>query len=280
MLRSNPPSVDFLILGAGWTSIFLIPQLNFAAITHAESTTTGRDGTIPFKFEPDSTSTTPFKRLPSAKTILITFPLTGTGQSQRITDLYRKIHGDENCWIQLGSTEIFNQCDDWNDDNSPYDSSNSRAIAEDELRNCVNGCVLNLAGLYGGNRVPRRWLPRIAKTKEDVKARKAVHFIHGEDVARAIVAVHKKYTPGKRWIIADLRVYDWWDLIQNWGGKVVDEEELETMKSAEYLKWVGELMVEEELKALPRTPEMLGRKLDSRQFWAFMEVWPHQGRMT
>ena len=280
MLRSKPPSVDFLILGAGWTSIFLIPQLKSAAVTHAATTTTGRDGTIPFKFEPDSSDTIPFKRLPSAKTILITFPLIGTGQSKRITDLYRNVHGDENRWIQLGSTEIFNQRDNWNDDSSPYDTSNSRAIAEDELRNCVDGCVLNLAGLYGGNRIPRKWLSRIAKTKEDVKARKAVHFVHGEDVAKAIIAVHKKYTPGKRWIIADLRVYDWWDLIQTWGGEAGNEEEQETMENADYVKWVGELMVEEGLKALPRPPEILGRKLDSRWFWKHMEVWPCQGRLV
>ncbi|OCK76979.1 hypothetical protein K432DRAFT_132018 [Lepidopterella palustris CBS 459.81] len=275
MLRTTPSHVDFLILGAGWTSTFLLPLLTTSQITHAATTTTGHDNTIPFRFNPASHDTAPYSRLPSAKTVLITFPLTGPGQSRLLTSLYRQVHGDENYWIQLGSTGIFNQNEDWNDDDSPYDSSNPRAIAEDELRACVGGCVLNLAGLYGGTRVPRNWLSRIAKSKEDVKAKKAVHFIHGADVARAIVAAHGQMTFGKRWILADLRVYDWWDLIQSWDRETDEERK----KRGNYAKWVGELMVEDGVRALPRPVEELGRKLDSRGFWECMGIWPSQGRL-
>jgi hypothetical protein len=186
----------------------LIPELEDTDISYAATTTTGRDNTIPFKFDPSSGDAEPYKRLPAAQTVIITFPLVGHTQSKTIVGLYRSVHGAKNNWVQLGSTGIFNKLPDgWSDDNAPYDKEDKRAIAEDELLS-LHGCVLNLCGLYGGERVPARWLPRIVQSKDDVRKRGAVHFIHGEDVARAIIATHRKFTPGKRWIVADLRVYE------------------------------------------------------------------------
>lgn len=282
MLHQKPHPVDMLILGAGWTSTFLIRQLETRKISHAETTTTGREGTIPFKFDPKSSDEEPYKTLPAARTVLVTFPLVGKGQSKHITTLYRSMHGAENNWIQLGSTGIFNQEPEWSTEDSAYDRSDARAIAEDELRVCVGGCVLDLAGLYGGVRKPRTWIPRLAKSKEDVRRRKAVHFVHGEDVARAVVAVHGNFTRGRRWIIADLRVYDWYDLIMSFSALAEDEQESEEEAQQRLLfgKWVGELMVEEGVKALPRELNALGRKLDSRGFWKHMGVWPRHMRLA
>lgn len=282
MLREQMKDVDVLILGAGWTSTFLIPQLNDKKIPHAETTTTGRDGTIPFQFDPDSGNAEPYKRLPSARTVLVTFPLVGHSQSKNIMGLYRSVHGAQNNWIQLGSSGIFNQLpNDWSTDDSAYDKSDKRAIAEDELLE-LGGCVLNLSGLYGGQRVPRTWLPRLGKSKDDVRKRGAVHFIHGEDVARAIIATHRKFTPGKRWILADLRVYDWYDLILSFsvlaeGGQDSPQEQ-ETRQ--QFGKWVLELMEEEGIRALPRDLCSLGRKLDTRGFWKYHGVWPQHRRLA
>lgn len=211
----------------------------------------------------------------------MTFPLNGKGPSQLITSLYRKVHGDANRWIILGSSGIFS-APHWNDCNSPHDTESPRAIAEDELLG-LGGCVLNLAGLYGGERNPKNWVTRVAKTKEEVKGKKALHLIHGEDVSRAIVAVHKKFTAGKRWLLTDLRVYDWWDLIQDWGVDIkhapADTSGGEAGEELQYAKWVVELMGEENLRALPRNAENLGRVLDSRAFWLEMDLWPSQGRV-
>lgn len=284
MLRQKPKEIELLILGAGWTSNFLIPLLDAEKVSHAETTTTGRAGTIPFKFDPESNDVEPYMGLPPARTILITFPLRGHGQSKQLTSLYQHAHASDlhPHWIQLGSTGIFNQLpNDYSDDNSPYDASDSRAIAEDELRS-LGGTALDLSGLYGGERQPRNWIPRLAKNKEDVRKRGAVHFIHGEDVARAILACHRKFEPGRRWIIADLRVYDWYDLIMSFsalaedGKESVDEREMRL----QFAKWVGELMVEEGVKALPRLMEDLGRKLDSRGFWEFHGLWPRHRRLA
>ncbi|KAJ9636261.1 hypothetical protein H2201_006240 [Coniosporium apollinis] len=278
-----PDSVDLLILGAGWTSTFLIPLLSRFKISHAATTTTGRDNTIPFKFDPSSNTLDQYKALPSAKTVLITFPLTGTGQSQLLTRSYRQIHGGSNNWIQLGSTGIYKNDSEWSDENSPYDTSNARAIAEDELLSHASGCVLNLAGLYGGSRDPKNWITRVAKTKDEVKKKGALHLIHGEDVAQAILGVHERFTPGKRWIITDLHVYDWWDLIESWGAEAKERARetmgVEVAEKLEFVKWVGELMVEEGVRALPRDVETLGRRLDSREFWRTVGVWPSQGRV-
>jgi hypothetical protein len=281
MLREQMKEVDLLILGAGWTSTFLIPQLEDTEITYAATTTSGRDGTIPFKFDPDSGDAEPYKRLPAAQTVLITFPLVGHSQSKTIVGLYRSIHGAKNNWVQLGSTGIFNKLPkDWSADDAPYDKEDKRAVAEDELL-ALHGCVLNLSGLYGGERVPATWLPRIIKSKDDVRKRGAVHFIHGEDVARAIIATHRKFTPGKRWIVADMRVYDWFDLIMSFNAMTessTTKEELET--GQKFTQWVGELMEEQGIRALPRDMDTLGRKLDSRGFWYHHGLWPRHKRLA
>ncbi|KAI8943238.1 hypothetical protein NX059_001260 [Plenodomus lindquistii] len=280
MLREQMKEVDILILGAGWTSTFLIPELEREKISYAATTTTARDNTIPFKFIPDSGNAEEYKRLPAAKTVLITFPLVGHTQSKTIVGLYRSIHGAHNNWVQLGSTGIFNQLpNDWSTDDSAYDKHDARAIAEDELLQ-LHGCVLNLSGLYGGARVPRTWLPRLGKSKDDVRKRGAVHFIHGEDVARAIVATHRKFTPGKRWIIADLRVYDWYDLIMSFSAMTETDGPEAKETAQQFATWVGELMEEEGIRALPREMSVLGRKLDSRGFWNHHGVWPRHKRLA
>ncbi|GME40940.1 hypothetical protein GTA08_BOTSDO00549 [Neofusicoccum parvum] len=283
MIRMSPKAVDLLILGSGWTATFLIPQLDQDAISWAATTTTGHDGTIPFKFDPSSSDKEQYDKLPSAKTVLVTFPLKGSGQSRQLTSMYRKSHGDENNWIQLGSSQIFAD-PHWNTSDSSYDTKNDRAVAEDELRECVSGCVLNLSGLYGGSRRPNTWVTRVAKTKDQVKAKNALHLVHGEDVARAIIAVHRKFTPGKRWVVTDLHVYDWWDLIHAWAPEA-EEKAKETLGEEEaakldYRKWVAELMEEGHVRALPRSAETLGRVIDSRSFWKTVGSWPIRGRVV
>ena len=66
--------VDLLILGAGWTSTFLIPLLTHKKIKYAATTRNGRDNTIRFQFDPELSDPAPFNVLPEAETVLITFP--------------------------------------------------------------------------------------------------------------------------------------------------------------------------------------------------------------
>jgi hypothetical protein len=222
--------VALLILGAGWTSQFLLPLLDSEHITHAATTTTGRNGTIKFIFSPTSNNLEPYRCLPQAKYILVTFPLNGPGQSKHLRDMYLQTHhsastttsgphdapsGDTTKFIQLGSTGIYQIPNQslWVTRHSEYDKKNERAVAEDELLS-FGGCVLNLSGLWGGERKPRNWVSRVAASKEQLAGKKSLHMIHGVDVARAIIAVVRDFTPGERWVcrVSRLSVYSFYYL--------------------------------------------------------------------
>lgn len=259
--------------------------------------------------EPGSEDLTQYENLPNARTILISFPLKGSGQSQELVGKYEFTHSNDRSegftldhskgqwhWIQLGSTGIF-KATVWNDESSPYDKSSARAQAEDELLSLVGqrACVLNLSGLYGGERQPKNWVTRVAKTKAETKAKTCVHLINGRDVARAVLLTHQKFDEvgGKRWILTDLQCYDWWALFMMWGGyareKILKEEreaggaeeaEGDGEGKYEYERWVLESMQEEEVRALPRDKEMLGRKVDGRAFWSTVGSCPEVGRVV
>lgn len=100
----------------------------------------------------------------------------------------------------------------------------------------------------------------------------SLHMIHGNDVARAILAVYSKFDKaiGERWILTDGRVYDWWDLASSWGSPASKEGEERGPQAA----WVRELMREEGIRALPRDIGLLGRALDAREFWETFELTP------
>lgn len=151
----------------------------------------------------------------------------------------------------------------------------------------LGGCVMNLAGLYGGSRQPKNWVGRVAKTKEQLAGKGALHLIHGRDVARGVVGVVKSSIGdgqaklfGRRWIVADGVSYDWWTLVWNWMGQSGAEaqedgtDEEKNQEKSKYRSWVLELMEEQNVKALPRDTELLGRKLDSRGFWRAIGIAP------
>ena len=291
---TTPPSkstepVTLLILGAGWTYQFLQRRLCDEKIAHAATTTSGRDDTIVFKFDPESDDREPFNRLPKAECVLVTFPLKGKGPSKKLLDMYETTHPGSSGtkWIQLGSTGIWTAAT-WNSASSPIDPANERGAAEDELIS-LGGCVLNLAGLYGGAREPRNWVARVAKTKEQLASKGALHLVHGVDVARAVVGVlkHKadaKNFFGRRWIVADCVSYDWWSLVWDWTGERHDnddhpgrdQDEERLREKSKYGQWVWELMDENNVRGLPRSVEILGRKLDSREFWNAIGLLPEK----
>lgn len=102
-----------LILGAGWTSTFLIPLLQTHNITYTATSRPARPkpDTIPFEFDPTLDDPEPFRGLPKAQTVLITFPIKIKGGSERLVRLYEETHkedeGIQTRYIQLGSTGIW-----------------------------------------------------------------------------------------------------------------------------------------------------------------------------
>ncbi|KAL9093725.1 MAG: hypothetical protein Q9159_000026 [Coniocarpon cinnabarinum] len=273
MLKTDPNDVDILILGAGWTSQFLIPLLKSHNVSYAATTRDGRDGTIPFVFDPEDEKLGGVDRLPGAETVVVTFPLKGEGPSAKLIEAYRHIHGPDNNWIQLGSTGIWKDTTGWTNRYSPYDTTNERAVAEDEFMS-FGGVALNLSGLYGGERQPRNWLTRLFPTKESLQQKGAVHLIHGQDVARAIFLTHSNFQKlkGQRWILTDLRVYEWWDLALSWDRDDADEP-------GQIAKWVLQCMDSNEIKALPRDTSSIGRRVDGREFWSVVGSAPSIGRV-
>lgn len=279
---------DVLILGAGWTATFLIPLLKKQDYSFAATTTDGRkvadSETIKFKFDADADDAEKsIGHLPLAKNVLITFPLTSAKQVEFLVNTYSKTHKrqtDDIHFIQLGSTGIW-QIDQktlWVSRCSPYDTKNARAIAEDELIK-LGGTSLNLAGLWGGERKVQNFVDRIIKTKEDVKSRTSLHMIHGLDVSRAILAVIDQWdtAKGQRWMLTDGFVYDWYALLLGWADLSKDGSAAE--EPSKQAQWVLELMDEEQVWALPRSANTLGRCYYGREFWTTFELTPLKSRL-
>ncbi|CZT42044.1 uncharacterized protein RSE6_01875 [Rhynchosporium secalis] len=298
--KPSPEEVEILILGAGWTSTFLIPLLKSKKISHAATTTTGRDGTIKFRFSlpnsdelAESDHLASYKALPTAKTVLIVFPLKGSEETNYLVSSYLQTRprtsSSSSTWqkiqpafIQLGSTGIWTIPDQptWVTRHSPYNTSDARAQAEDALL-ALGGCVLDLAGLWGGERNVRHWIDRVAASKEGLGTKKSLHMVHGIDVARGIVAVHERWekAKGERFMLTDLMVYDWWALILGFAGEL-DVENGTEERAEKQIKWIGELMQEQDVRALPRNMESLGRCYDSRDFWNTFGIMPTRSRLS
>ncbi|KAF8150189.1 hypothetical protein B0H34DRAFT_785335 [Crassisporium funariophilum] len=303
-------TVDILILGAGWTSTFLIPLCHERHLSVMATSRSGRDSTVQFEFNADSDDVAPFKALPSASTVLITFPIDKKGGSERLVRLYSESRAGQEKgvaaqFIQLGATSLWDPPENkWYDRHSPI-LSTPRGEAEEELlalSSSYPATVLNLAGLWGGSRSMRNWVGRVASTKEVLKNKGSIHMIHGLDVARAILAVHGSFSKarGQRWMLTDGRVYDWWDLASAWGSVPTKKPEslLDDVQKSSFsshssdtavsfldeehgpqAQWVRELMEETGVRALPRSAEVLGRALDGRDFWREFGLSPIRARL-
>lgn len=281
----NVPEVDVLVLGAGWTSQFLVKLFNEEKISYALTTTTGKinktcegkyDGSqiLQFAFQPD-----PFPRpddydrdlvqeqymgLPRAKTVIVTFKLEGQGQSEQLIRMYSKSHPHLLAnFIQLGSTGVFKEARLHSREDNTYERT-PRAIAEDEfIQN--GGSVLALAGLWGADRVPWNWVKKVANTKEKLRAKQALHLIHGWDVAVACRCMHANFYPGDRSIITDGKVYDWWVLI-GWWAEALSEDQGPDGSRLPYREWLTEIRREAGVSN-SRSKAQLGRVLTSDAFW-------------
>ena len=79
-------------------------------------------------------------------------------------------------------------------------------------------------------------------------------------------------------MLTDLIVYDWWALILGFAGEVDVENKNEERQKSQ-IKWVGELMEETNVRALPRSMEELGRCYDCREFWNLFGLMPARARI-
>lgn len=279
--------VDVLVLGAGWTSQFLVPLLEKENLSHALTTRTGAtkdccvrkydaSTIIPFAFDPKSEDERQYVQLPTAHYVIVTFKLEGGEAARKLVTTYERTHTGSIVpnWILLGSTGAYegNQMHDYKSDykHTPRTDAEDFVLKETGGR----GAVLCLAGLWGDQRMPSGWVKRVASTKEKLKQKTSLHLIHGSDVARACIAMTRTFEPG-RWIVTDKQVYDWWSLINGWADDLEKQAEpSEDGQKPEYKKWIAEVMQEEGIESLPRDNTRLGRTLDSSKFWEMVGIQP------
>ncbi|KAJ1339677.1 hypothetical protein BSLG_005710 [Batrachochytrium salamandrivorans] len=215
--------IPLLVLGKGFIGSYVVDLCTSSSIPVASTTTTGRDDTIPFKFDP-----------------LATLPSTQDDRSR------------SNVWL---------------DRHSPIDIESDARLQAEQTVLQSKGVVLNLAGLWGDKRHPRNWVNLIAPTKLALASKTSLHLVHGMDVARIVLAlISRPFSSGERWIVTDLNVYDWWQVVLAWSvqkqscNPVADENNPAI--------WVKELMEERGVRGLPRSSTDLLRALDSRDVWS------------
>lgn len=294
-----PSSVDILLLGSGWTASFLIPLLEHTRVRYAYTSRSPPDEKNPdddhkIQFElTDPVTIDSLCPLPRASTVVIIFPIKNLQQVDDLVYEYEELHGRTR-WIQLGSSGIWGS--GRNTSASPVDLTNARAAAEQRLLDITaahslhrkgapvgRAAILNLAGLYGGQRQPRNFASRIGATKEMLALKGSVHFVHGQDVARAILLLHQSKSVGwgHRWIVSDSRVYDWWPLFSFLRPALPDHPD-DSPETAQ--RWLKELVEENHIRILPRPiankpdqrlPHYLERGLDGHEFWSLFNTKPH-----
>ena len=108
-LDPYPDLVDLLILGAGWSSTFLIPLCVDRGISYAATSRRGTPNTLKFDFDPTVDNVEPFTVLPTAKTVLVTFPIATPGGAPKLVALYNQTHPRTlpTAFILLGTSSIF-----------------------------------------------------------------------------------------------------------------------------------------------------------------------------
>lgn len=93
-------------------------------------------------------------------------------------------------------------------DDVPRARAENAFLEFNSSKDAVQTSVLCLSGLWGHGRSPRRYVGRIAPTKESLAQLGSVHLVHGHDVARALLAMHEQWNKaaGQRWILTNERV--------------------------------------------------------------------------
>ncbi|KAJ1826319.1 hypothetical protein LPJ56_002238 [Coemansia sp. RSA 2599] len=271
--------LEVLILGRGFVGRYLEELLDAQGISFKSTTTDGRDGTIKWRL-PETTSFSPdkgnFSALPLAKSVVITFPLQGEAPAIYLLHGYLDHHASTDSsappqWVYLGSTRPFKEVPSTRYTKPDVSAGGPRVEAEELIIKSFNGHVLNLVGLWGGERVPEKW-SRFYTEKEKLRNRlkdRSLHLVHGADTARAILAVISKPDPsGGRWLVSDKRTYDMLEIligdprIRGFLEELLQEEDVRKLVGADK---IDDIQMGESQVTL---------RIDSSHFWKQYEIEP------
>ncbi|KAJ2579929.1 hypothetical protein GGH95_002856 [Coemansia sp. RSA 1836] len=270
-----------LVLGQGFVGKYLVELLKARDVDYASTTTTGRDGTIEWRLPEqtdDDTYDPPMP--PAAESVVVTFPLKGEAEARRLIAGYlqhhRKVHGSAYTpfWVYLGSTRPFKDTPSTRHTKPDMAAGGSRVEAEEYIISVHGGCVLNLAGLWGGERVPEKWA-RFYSDKEQLRGRlkdRSLHLIHGADVARAIYVIveHKDKASlfAGRWLVSDERVYD---ALQIFAGAEHVRSFLEDLLGEH---GVREMLGADKIDDIEMGASAVTTRIDSSHFWSQLQLKP------
>ncbi|ORX90757.1 hypothetical protein K493DRAFT_287689 [Basidiobolus meristosporus CBS 931.73] len=261
-------SVEILILGKGFVGQYTYDLCKRQDIAVAATTRDGRDGTYAWSLESSTES------LPTARTVVITFPVRTGAELRSLVEDYNKLHSIQPQYIFLSSTRPFDKLNSTR--HSPVDSKHTRFDTENAVFEApCNGSVLHLSGLWGGSRQPRNWL-RFFMTPEKLKnaiIARQLHLIHGADVAKAIVnGLHRHFTPGERWLLSDGKVYDRLELVRSWNNK----EQVEIIESLREDPAVASVIGTQPFEDIVVGAEKidLPRRLNPDEFWEHFQLSP------
>ncbi|RAL65540.1 hypothetical protein DID88_001105 [Monilinia fructigena] len=255
VIKGSNSTADVLILGAGWTSTFLIPLSSTEGNKIRLYDHYGSRWNLQFRFDSEGgdENRKQIHGLPTAKSVLVTFPLKGKGQSRLLVEQYSDTHsidslGDSGIYIILPI----------------YSTRKYRNIQHSRPKH-MGGCVLNLSGLWGGERNPKHWIERVAGTKEMLSGKQSLHMVHGLDVSRGVVGVIGNWekAKGQRFV------------------SELDEENRDEKMEGRQIRWIG-------LRTMLRLEGILGYfwsyaceikdLIKSRRLYFFFEIRPFGNR--
>ena len=249
---------EVLILGLGWTGKYIFDDCISNNLNVLATTTTGRDNTIKFAFDSE-TSMAEIMQLPRSQSIVITFKITDLNG---ISKLFKGLSANQRSpnIILLGSTRPWTASED-----SPWCDITSAVIPDEryeaeKMHLSLGGCVLNLAGLFGGTRHPKNWIERVAPSRQALSMKKSVHLIHGKDISRLVLKIFENFK-NERFLVTDMRVYDWLEIVLVYGNE-------------EQRGWVREIVQGEKIRSLPREHLLLERCIDSAHTWKEFNMLP------
>lgn len=308
------PHVDVLLLGSGWTSAWLLPELFSQDITFAYTNRTGTKppwlalpGHHPVKWTCPGAGESriqwrrSFKDLPVARLVVVVMALNDDVAAKELISSYHAYVHEKSAgaaerpkFCILSSTGAYGKGRHTSADRPPISGASPRYIAESALLSTFKRdiVVLSLAGLYGGStRHPLNWLSKVAGDEEKLGTKGSLHLVHGKDVTQAVLGVwhqlehsgrnDKSSVWGQRWIVTDGRVYDWWQL-------ALELPPQDSEDRSKYAKWVNKLKSQHGVKHLPRPvgsaeqgpPQYLDRELSSDSFWEVIGKKPSVGPAT
>lgn len=192
-----------VILGGGYVGRQLQARHPGAVVTHRPATPRG-DRELPFDLDTPAT----WVGLPTeGADVVWTFP---ARPLDAVQDFHRLKLATSRTLIVLGSTSAYQVREPGEvvTEDTPLDLSQGRVQGEEWLR-AQGATVLQLAGIYGPDRRPERWL-----LKGLIKnGRKLVNLVHVDDIVATVEACIARPQPGKRFNVSNGLAPEWRELV-------------------------------------------------------------------